>query len=389
MKSNTFYGEYSLKHWVDLIKSKNILLPEYQRSFVWNKEQVENFIKALKEGQFIPPVIIGAYKSMNENKNYIIDGQQRLTSILLASLGKFPKTTDRNKGSFVSSDDVRDDEDEKKDIGIKWTFKNLVDEYDTQEEYLNSNYIQLNSCISEDEFDKIYLGFSFVVPECNENEIQGFFCSMFRNINLGGVTLSNRETRESLYYWDSSKRDFFKCAVLDDFKIQKQTGNLDFLRYISILSQYKKENNFGAILKKYSPFAKNEERYYSDYIYEVIEKKEGGPKKFVDFNSIFDNGNYKDKLKKLEKQISALCFDKELESIVNADITFFGLFYQVLFENKEINIEKSREIKDKIKVVCDAIRNSPSSSKNPNQLSFIRERVEKSCELYSAFVGGR
>ena len=34
MESRTYYGEYSLKHWIDLMLNGNIVLPEYQRSFV-------------------------------------------------------------------------------------------------------------------------------------------------------------------------------------------------------------------------------------------------------------------------------------------------------------------------------------------------------------------
>lgn len=33
MKSKVYYGEYSLKHWIDLILKKNLKLPKYQRHF--------------------------------------------------------------------------------------------------------------------------------------------------------------------------------------------------------------------------------------------------------------------------------------------------------------------------------------------------------------------
>ena len=81
MNKKTFYGEYTLLHWIELILTKNIVLPEYQRSFVWKKEQVENFLKKLKNGTFVPPVIIGSLDRGVHNENIILDGQQRLTSI--------------------------------------------------------------------------------------------------------------------------------------------------------------------------------------------------------------------------------------------------------------------------------------------------------------------
>lgn len=82
MERKIFYGEYTLRHWLDLMLKRNIVLPEYQRHFVWSKESVERFLIQLKEGLFVPPVIIGSFKKNASNDNIILDGQQRLTSIM-------------------------------------------------------------------------------------------------------------------------------------------------------------------------------------------------------------------------------------------------------------------------------------------------------------------
>lgn len=76
MENNrTYYGEYSLAYWIELILKGNIELPEYQRTFVWAKDDYNNLIESFKEKQFIPPITIGAYKTANSQKNLIIDGQ--------------------------------------------------------------------------------------------------------------------------------------------------------------------------------------------------------------------------------------------------------------------------------------------------------------------------
>ena len=72
MENRVYYGEYSLKHWLDLILTKNIILPEYQRKFVWKPEQVKNLIETIKKGEFVPPVTIGSAVINGENKNIII-----------------------------------------------------------------------------------------------------------------------------------------------------------------------------------------------------------------------------------------------------------------------------------------------------------------------------
>lgn len=48
MSNRIYYGEYTLRYWIDLIFKGNIVLPEYQRTFVWNKNEVVNLIQSLK-----------------------------------------------------------------------------------------------------------------------------------------------------------------------------------------------------------------------------------------------------------------------------------------------------------------------------------------------------
>lgn len=52
MANKVYYGEYSLRHWVDLILSKNIRLPEYQRLFVWDEDAVKTLMKDFKKDNF-------------------------------------------------------------------------------------------------------------------------------------------------------------------------------------------------------------------------------------------------------------------------------------------------------------------------------------------------
>ncbi|SUC38070.1 DUF262 domain-containing protein [Prevotella pallens] len=122
--SRNFYGEYSLEQWIKLILTKEIILPDYQRAFVWEEEDVKELITSLKNGLFVPPITIGNYDGTT---NYILDGQQRLSAILIAYIGLFP---DREKFKFkdkeyTSTANENDDlEDDNEDImPIEWQFK--------------------------------------------------------------------------------------------------------------------------------------------------------------------------------------------------------------------------------------------------------------------------
>lgn len=88
--SNVFYGEYSLSHWIDLLLKKNIVLPTYQRHFVWEEERVTKLMETFYNHEFVPPVIIGAHNYKGGLENLILDGQQRLTSILISFVGYMP-----------------------------------------------------------------------------------------------------------------------------------------------------------------------------------------------------------------------------------------------------------------------------------------------------------
>ena len=64
METRVYYGEYTLKHWVELMLTKNITLPEYQRHFVWEESDVRRLMDSLKSGQFIMPVTIAHYNDI-------------------------------------------------------------------------------------------------------------------------------------------------------------------------------------------------------------------------------------------------------------------------------------------------------------------------------------
>ena len=61
MENRVYYGEYSLAYWLELILSRKIALPVYQRHFVWDEEKLGALLCSIKEKRFIPPVTIGMF----------------------------------------------------------------------------------------------------------------------------------------------------------------------------------------------------------------------------------------------------------------------------------------------------------------------------------------
>lgn len=413
MENRIYYGEYSLKHWIDMILKKKITLPEYQRSFVWSDEAVKRFIKSLKEKQFIPPVTIAHYKIENEDNetNLILDGQQRLTSLLLATIdycpdkNKFEKSDDITK----SEDDSEDDEDSGKSKPIKWTFDQLlkfgndIDSIREQVKKSDKYYsLEIEDKIDNEFLDNTFLGFSYIVPDSEKkDEVQKSFSKTFREINYFGKSLSAQESRRSLYFMNDKYKDFLDGKienedVLGSLTITEnmQSNKIDFIRYLSILSQYKAaEENAWSVLKYYSSYA-SRESYYVDYVSFIIGiKQENHEDKFNGFEmeKTFPDECWKERFITLKTQIMKLKeklktlkekTKSDFDSWIDADYYLFGLIYFVLFEDKKIELTDSLMGELKSEINLKRQDKLSSYSKSPNRLGYLRERLEDSIQIY-------
>lgn len=88
MDNRIYYGEYSLAYWIELILTKQLILPPYQRYYVWNKQKLRTLVDSIINMRFVHPVTIGSFLKDGKRVNYIIDGQQRLTKSITLKEGK-------------------------------------------------------------------------------------------------------------------------------------------------------------------------------------------------------------------------------------------------------------------------------------------------------------
>lgn len=417
MENRIYYGEYSLKHWINMILKKKITLPEYQRSFVWSDKAVKRFIQSLKDKQFIPPVTIAHYKIENEDNetNLILDGQQRLTSLLLAAIDSCPDKNKFEKSDDVtkSEDDSEEDDDSEKSKPIKWTFNQLLkfgndiesirDEVKKSDKYYS---LKIEEKIDNEFLDNTFLGFSYIVPASEKkDEVQKSFSKTFREINYFGKSLSAQESRRSLYFMNDKYKDFLDGKIENEDVLcsltiteNMQSNKIDFVRYLSILSQYKAaEENAWSVLKYYSSYA-SRENFYVDYVSFIIKiEQESHGDKFDGFemDKTFPNECWKERFKVLKTIIAELkeklksSKDKaksDFDSWIDADYYLFGLIYYVLFEDKKITLTDSLidELKSKINVIRQD--KLSSYSKSPNRLGYLRERLNDSIQIYAKYT---
>ena len=422
MENKVYYGEYSLDYWIELILSKNIILPDYQRNFSWDETKREKLITSLKNKEFVPPVIIGSFTKNGLKENILIDGQQRLTSILLSVLGFFPDretykkhSKDKVRKYIDENDDFAGETDSSTDV-INWTFNDLLIED-------NLTISKIKSTLEKDEYFKAlnndneidnsflkntFLGFSYLVPSNSQRgDQQRYYSSVFRNINRQGMSLTGQESREALYYLDESKTSFFKPKFIN---LIEGELSIEFIRYLSILSQYKKEGSVQNLCSGFGGRKEKLEEYYENYINFIIGDK--NIKYYISYEELFNTNEqllsceqpHSGRYSKMSNFISDSPLSKKtFDSIIDCDLYYFGLIYLIIFENKNIDLEKWSDITKKIEKSIEEFKapyldkqgvptyelskavSRSFHQKNPSALKYLRERVEKSIAIYREF----
>src|SRR3972149_7177363 len=87
-------SDFTLSGLVGMWNSKDITIPDFQREFVWTIKQSSLLIESFLIGLPVPPVF---FYIDDENKNLVVDGQQRILSIVFFFEGYFGR--ENAKGS--------------------------------------------------------------------------------------------------------------------------------------------------------------------------------------------------------------------------------------------------------------------------------------------------
>jgi hypothetical protein len=82
----TYPSDFTLEGIYQMWKGGDITIPEFQREFVWTIKQSSLLIESFLSGLPVPPVF---FYIDDENKNLVIDGQQRLLSVIFFLEGYF------------------------------------------------------------------------------------------------------------------------------------------------------------------------------------------------------------------------------------------------------------------------------------------------------------
>ena len=404
MNNKVYYGEYSLKHWIDLMLSGNIELPPYQRKFCWNQESIKKLIQSLRDKDFVPPITIGAFTASDgKTHNYIIDGQQRLTSILLACIKKYPNAGKfkSKENSLAEDDDGIDSEGEDKII-LEWRFDELLklgknvesirQEIATDDRYDNLGGTIFDDVLNNTFFEDTFLGFSYIVSSTSDqNEQQKYYSRIFKHINTLGKALLPEESRRALYFLNGKYTTLLDSNVLKSITIMQnaEPKNPDFVRYLAYLYDYDKLVNDSKNVDRVAyGYGRKREEYFSEFITTVVEEKNNHPK-FPATTTIFPNPNEDiwSRLGLLKSTITNLTIPKDFNTIIDADMYLFGLIYFVIIKGKTFDDSRKNEILTAIvNKIMDNSFKSEAHRRSPNALKYTVERIKVSINIYQNYV---
>lgn len=160
------YGaDYTLSVFYDKMEKEEIIVPRFQRGFVWNFKQASKLVESFLLGLPVPGIFLA--KEKETGNLLVIDGQQRLVTCEAFRNEKFP----------ISNEDfaLR---------GVKQKWEGLI-------------YSKLDP-VDRKRFDDSVLR-ATIIQQINPEGDTSIY-HIFQRLNTGGTVLQNQEIRNCLYH---------------------------------------------------------------------------------------------------------------------------------------------------------------------------------------------
>ncbi|MEJ0103997.1 MAG: DUF262 domain-containing protein [Bacteroidota bacterium] len=171
----------------EMWKKKDITIPDFQRGFVWTIKQSSRLIESFLIGLPVPPIFFYIDK---ENKNLVVDGQQRLLSIIFFFEGYFGPENDKGKRQTFKLTGLNE---KSAYYNKKFTDLELTDKRKLENSVLRA--INIRQLSPKEENTSVY--------------------HIFERLNTGGTPLAPQEIRNVV----------FRGELLNKFKILNKDKN--------------------------------------------------------------------------------------------------------------------------------------------------------------------
>lgn len=188
----TYPSDFTISTIFEKLNSGTIVIPPFQRNYVWDVKQASKLIESLIIGLPVPQMFFFE----EEDKSLIIDGQQRLLSIFYFMNGRIPKANKRaslrkkiiEMGSI--NNELLDSNEFFSDFKLKIKGNEELDglTYEGLEKYqekFKSRPVRI-------------MHIKQIAP--NEQDKESSMFEIFDRLNTGGANLSDQEIRMNIHY---------------------------------------------------------------------------------------------------------------------------------------------------------------------------------------------
>lgn len=193
----------------NFVESGAVLIPGFQRNFVWDKLRASKLIESLVLGIPVPQIFL---YEQSRNKFYVIDGQQRLMSIFYFLKKRFPRRDKRvelrsifDKEGYIPERILHSSE-------FFEDFKLKLPERlpNRRNLFTGLNYSTLGDYKTQLDLRPIR---AIVVKQNSPSGDDSAIYEVFNRLNTGGVNLRPQEIRMSMYH--SGFYDLLRVLNLD------------------------------------------------------------------------------------------------------------------------------------------------------------------------------
>jgi hypothetical protein len=251
----------------NFIETGAIILPPFQRNYVWDQKRASKLIESLILGLPVPQIFL--YEK-SKNSFLVIDGQQRLLTIYYFIKNRFPNADKRaeirkyQNTQKKFAPDILDDET----LFNKFSLKFQDIESDYKNKFQDLEYETLGDYQSQFNLRPIRI---IIVKQTSPENDESSILEIFHRLNTGGINLKSQEIRASLFYspfyemilklnnsqnWRRLIGNKVNDAHLEDLEI--------ILRGFAFLINY--ENYISPLSKFLNLFAKEAKNFDSDKI---------------------------------------------------------------------------------------------------------------------------
>lgn len=168
---NSWGADLSFRELVNRYKEGDILKPEMQRNYVWDKAEASRFIDSILLGLPVPSVFL-AKPDIEDEKLLIVDGYQRIMTVHDFIEGIFPK--DGKVFSLTNSEK----------INKRWRGKSFKELTENEQRKIKNTTIH-----------------SIIFVQIKPQNDTSFY-QIFERINTSGRTLQPQEIRNCIYQGD-------------------------------------------------------------------------------------------------------------------------------------------------------------------------------------------